>query len=343
MDITGDAARVAAVYDEFGRRWAHGTSPLYEDWTTAIAADPELTSLIAALPRAKQQPNLVLAAARWSGVPLRPFTEIRAAIIERWPAIAATAMARATQTNEPNRCATWLPPLSRLSGPLALLEVGAAAGLCLYPDRYSVDYDIDGSIRRFDPADGASDVVLSCRLDDARDLPDRHPEVVWRRGIDLAPIDAGDPAAIAWLTALVWPGPDHDTRVARLRAAATLAAAAPVEIVAGDLLETLTDAAASAPVEATLVVFHSAVLLYLDPAARDRFTTLVSTLGAVTGRRVVWLSNETAGTLPGIDARLPRGLASPGRFVQSLDGRPIALAGQHGMTYETLPFGTAAV
>ena len=48
---------------------------------------------------------------------------------------------RRTQTNEPRRCATLLPALAQLDGPLALLEVGASAGLCLYPDRYSYRYD----------------------------------------------------------------------------------------------------------------------------------------------------------------------------------------------------------
>ncbi|MFE7567952.1 DUF2332 family protein [Streptomyces sp. NPDC057539] len=45
-----------------------------------------------------------------------------------------------TETNEPGRCATLLPALAALDGPLALIEVGASAGLCLHADRYSYDY-----------------------------------------------------------------------------------------------------------------------------------------------------------------------------------------------------------
>ncbi|MBV8998283.1 MAG: DUF2332 family protein [Solirubrobacterales bacterium] len=53
----------------------------------------------------------------------------------------ATVMAsRRTQTNEPARCATLLPVLARLPQPLALVEVGAAAGLCLLPDYYAYDF-----------------------------------------------------------------------------------------------------------------------------------------------------------------------------------------------------------
>ncbi|MGY2064045.1 DUF2332 family protein [Blastococcus sp. SYSU DS0619] len=51
----------------------------------------------------------------------------------------ATVLAHATQTDEPARCAALLPLLAGIAEPLALIEVGAAAGLCLYPDRYSYD------------------------------------------------------------------------------------------------------------------------------------------------------------------------------------------------------------
>jgi hypothetical protein len=38
-------------------------------------------------------------------------------------------LARRTQTNEAARCATLLPTLAALPQPLALIEVGASAGL----------------------------------------------------------------------------------------------------------------------------------------------------------------------------------------------------------------------
>lgn len=335
---TEESARIAAFYDDFGRRWAHGTSPLYEDWARGIAGDPELLARLAALPPAKRQPNLVFAAARWEGAPLSPYHEVRPWLVEHWDRVAATGAVRTVQTNEANRCATWLPPLSRLDGPVALLEVGAAAGLCLFPDRYSVDYATPSGPRRIDPSGGPSDVELTCRVDSAASVPARSPEVVWRRGIDLDPIDAGDPDAVDWLANLIWPGPDHDARVARLRAAAAVVAADPPVIERGDLREAVTDAAAAAPAESTVVVFHSAVLLYLDADGRREFADLMAGLGGRIGRPVVWLSNETLGTLPEIDAQVPAGTATDHRFVQTWDTHPIALAGQHGAVYETAPF-----
>src|SRR5690606_8447977 len=97
-------------------------------------------ALIDTLPPGKRQPNLVLAAARWHGAS-GGYDDLRRVLLTRWHDVAATVRARATQTNEAGRCATLLPFLARLPQPLALLEVGASAGLCLLPDRYSYRFD----------------------------------------------------------------------------------------------------------------------------------------------------------------------------------------------------------
>ncbi|MDL5352643.1 DUF2332 domain-containing protein [Microbacterium sp. zg-YB36] len=329
--------RIAAAYDDFGRRWAHGTSPLYEEWSTGIAGDREVLARLAALPAPVRQPNRIFAAARWAGSPLTGYPQWREWLAANWDRVVEVAAVRTTQTNEPARCATLLPQLAAIPGPLALLEVGTAAGLCLFPDRYAYEYTAPDGAHRL----GESPVVVPCRIDDAAAVPERLPDVVWRRGIDLAPIDAADPDAIDWLATLVWPGPDHAGRVARLRAAAEIAAADPPGIVRGDLLETLPEVAASAPADATLVIFHSAVLLYLDEDERRRFVELVDEVRAARDGGVVWISNESSGTLPPVDALVTPGLDTDRRFVQSVDGAPVALAGQHGATYEVRPFGAA--
>lgn len=334
--MTGDGeARIAAAYADFGRRWARGTSPLYEEWAVGFADAPDLVGWVAGLPPRMRQPNLIFAAMRWNGCPLDDWASARAWLEQHREVVVDTAAARSTQTNEPGRCATLLPPLSRVPGPLALLEVGAAAGLCLFPDRYGYRYDTSGGIRL---VPGPAAVELLCRIDADEVVPDALPEVAWRRGIDLSPIDAAEEDAIAWLETLIWPGPDHERRVRQLRAASAVAAADPPEIITGDLLDHLEDVAASAPRDATLVVFHSAVLMYLDPPSRDRFAALASDLGRRLDRDVVWISNETVGTFSTIDARLPPGIDAAGRFVQTVDGVPVALAGQHGAVYEVAPF-----
>jgi hypothetical protein len=62
----------------------------------------------------------------------------------------------------------------------------------------------------------------------------------------------------------------------------------------GDLLTDLPALAAEAPADATLVVYHSAVLAYVSPAGRQQFAATVRGLGAV------WLSSEGPGVVPGL-------------------------------------------
>lgn len=312
----------AEHYRHFGEAEARGSSAVYEDWALGIAADPEVLALIDELPVPKRQANLVFAAARVHGVPTSPWADARSAFIDRWPAIRESALTHATQTNEAGRCAVLLPALAAIPGPLALLEVGASAGLCLYPDRYAYRYTAaDGTVAILEP-ETPSDVTLDCELTDAAP-PTGLPEVVWRRGIDLNPLDAADPATVDWLEALIWP--EHDDRRARLRAAAAVAASDPAPIVAGDLNELIRDAAASAPADATLVVFHTAVLAYLAPEDRARFADTMAAVDAV------WISNEGAAVFPQW-----RPADGGSDFVLAVDGVATARTHPHGRTYRGL-------
>jgi hypothetical protein len=283
--------------------------------------------LISTLPEQKQQPNLVLAAARFAGAPVAPAGPFLHWLRTHWNQVVPVVLARSTQTNEAGRCAVLLPALSAMPGPLALLEVGASAGLCLTPDRYSYRYSRDGAETVLDPPSGRSAVVLDCVID-GEPPPGRMPLITWRAGIDLNPLDVRDAEDRTWLEALVWPG--QDRRRKRLRAAMAMLAADPPLLVRGDAVEDLAALAARAPADATLVVMHSAVLTYLDRDARRRFASLVADLGAV------WLSNEGPGVLPDVARRLPTGLDATGHFVLARNGEPIALTGPHGQSYRAL-------
>jgi len=315
----------AEHYRTFGALEARGSSAAYEDWALGVADDAEMLELIDELPRAKRQANLVFAAMRVVGVPIASWQGARGEAIARWPRIREVALTHATQTNEAARCAVLLPQLARIPGPLALLEVGASAGLCLYPDRYTYRYTADdGTVTRIDPV-VPTDVVIDCRIENT--APPTHlPDVVWRGGIDLNPLDPADPETLAWLDALVWP--EHHDRRARLAAAARVAASDPAPIRAGDLNDLIADAAASAPADATLVVFHTAVLAYLSPEDRERFRrTMVDT-------DAVWLSNEGLGVFPEFEGVVPP--AERHRFVLAVDGEPVALTHPHGRSYRAL-------
>ncbi|WP_258725633.1 DUF2332 domain-containing protein [Cellulomonas sp. NS3] len=309
-------AAVSEAYRAFGEREARGVSRTYATWAAGVSEDAVVADLLATLPPGKRQPNLVFAAARWHGAD-GSYDELRSTLLGRWPQVRSTVLARATQTNEAGRCAVLLPFLAALPQPLALLEVGASTGLCLLPDRYSYRYD-DGT--RLDPADGPADVVLPCSLRPGVRAPGRLPDVAWRAGIDLAPVDVSDDDACAWLETLVWP--EHAERRTRLRAALGIARRDPPRVVPGDLLDVLPALAAEAPGGATLVVLHSAVLAYLDAAARSAFVAAVASLPGH------WISNEGAQVLPATAGLSP---AAGGRhFVVAVDGEPRALADPHG-------------
>lgn len=320
----------ATVYAQFaGSQALNGGSPTYQDWARGVAVDPEVCALLDTLPEPRRQPNLLFAAARLAGAPDRSWAEVRHWLLAAWPDVEQVMRTHTTQTNEPRRCATLLPALPAIEGPIALIEVGASAGLCLYPDRYSYLYtSSDGSRTRLDPVDGPSEVVLPCDIEGP--VPTRMPDVVWRAGIDLNPLDVRDPADLAWLEALVWP--EHTDRVATLRAAARVVARDPPRLVTGDLLDRLPDLVASAPADATVVVLHSAVLYYLTDADKAVFAATMSDLRRTRG--AVWLSNEGWTVLPDVAARLPEGL-SP-QFILARDGEPVALTDPHGRSVRLL-------
>ena len=319
-------APTAERYRAFAEVEARGMSATYEAWALGVADDPGTVALVDELPPAKRQPNLVFSAARFQGAPTsRPTRLFRDWLHAHWVEVRATALSHATQTNEAARCALHVPALAGIDGPVALLEVGTSAGLCLYPDRYSYRYP---GHPQLDPADGPSEVVLDCAADGPVPVPDRLPEVVWRAGIDLNPLDVTRPDDLAWLDALIWP--EHDDRRARLQSAARIAAADPPRIVAGDLNERLAALAAEAPADATLVVFHTAVIAYLDEAARARF---VDTVRSLPGH---WLSVEARSIVPGIEVRTDVENDSVD-FVLALDGVQLAWAQPHGRALTWVP------
>jgi hypothetical protein len=306
------------IYRLFGEVEAD-TSPLYREWALGVADEPEVIALIDELPPRKRQVNLVFAAARYLTVSWGSYSVFREWMLANWPRVRAVAETHATQTNEAGRCAVLLPLLARVPGPLALLEVGTSAGLCLYPERYSYRY---GGGSTIDPTDGPSAVVLDCTISGPVPVPDHLPQVVWRAGVDLNPLDVNNADDMAWLDALIWP--EHDDRRARLNAAVQIARADPPQIVRGDLNEALPALAASAPADATLVVFHTAVLAYLVEAERKRF---VQTVTSLSGH---WISNEGIHVTPGVAERLGDTHPQPGEFVLALDGDPVGLAQPHG-------------
>jgi len=215
-------------------------------------------------------------------------------------------LSRRTQTNEPARCATLLPALAQLPPPLALIEVGASAGLTLLVDKYSYNYAGHRLLGR-DPLAP----TLRCAPRGPVPLPAEVPEIAWRAGLDINPLDVNDADDVRWLSCLVWPG--EGDREQRLAAALAAARRDPPAVHRGDLLTDLPALATRAPAGATLVVYHTNVLAYVAPGERGRFIAAVRDLGAV------WLSNEGPGVVPGLNPAGP----GTGQSLLVRDGRTL--------------------
>src|SRR6185295_6488309 len=141
----------------------------------AVAGSNDLLAFLATLPAERRQPNLFLAAVRHlCGVP-QSASDLAQIVRDEGARIRQLMLARTTQTNEPARCAVLLPVLARLPQPLALLEVGASAGLCLLPDHYGYDW----GHARLAPASPDAP-VFRCTATGPAPLPAALPRIVWR-------------------------------------------------------------------------------------------------------------------------------------------------------------------
>ena len=320
---------VAERYARFARDEAPGRSDLYADWAAGVASDPSVSALLARIPQTHRQPPLVFAVTRMLGAPEGPFAQWSTWLSSHADDVVAEASRRRLQTNEPQRCAALLPALSTIAGPIALLELGASAGLCLYPDRYSYRYAGGDDL---DPEDGPSAVVLECAA--AGNPPLRMPHIVWRAGIDLAPLDAADPGDRRFLTSLVWPG--EVGRADRIEAACDIACADPPLLIAGDASApaVLRAAAGRAPQDATLVVTTPGVLPHIPHAGRERLIAALRSMDAI------WVTIDPPGLhqawSPPVDP------ATWGGFVLGRDGVPLAAVDPLGAFVEWRA-GTAAI
>ena len=201
---TETTADVVRTYQAFARLEARGRSPAYEALAEAAAADAGIVGFVAALPAAKRQPNLLFAAARYLlGVPA-DIASLRALVRESPGELTEVMLTRRTQTNEPARCAVLLPALAQLPEPLALVDVGASAGLTMLFDRYSYDY----AGHRLAGADPDAP-TLRCRPEGQVPLPDRIPAIAWRTGLDLNPLTS--PATTTSAGSPAWSGRTRTT------------------------------------------------------------------------------------------------------------------------------------
>lgn len=324
-----DLSHVREALLEFAAEFVHLT--LYHRICSAAALDDEVASVLTHARPGQARPVLLLAAihdlvlahpeipaARWyssvvgaAHIPTDgdPWPQIRAAIIDHRATLERTVAERSTQTNEVNRVAFLAPVIAEVCADeparhLALVELGASAGLLLAPDRYDVQLQLPGGgVRRY--GDDTSPVHCRALLtDDSTPLAGvALPRIVARRGIDAQPQSLLDPAAVRWLEACLWP--DQPSRVERFAAAAALVRSDPPVVVRGDLIEglpALLDDTTSGldPDSVQLVVFSSWALTYVSRPRRTAVPAILAAFAARTGIPVSWVTAEPAGAVPGI-------------------------------------------
>ncbi|QBX54021.1 DUF2332 family protein [Nocardioides seonyuensis] len=201
MEMDGD---VAERYRDFAA-YAEGDSDTFVEWALGVAEDPEVHAWLSDLPRGKQQPNLVFAAARWHG----------AAAPGTTPGCGRCCSSESTRSRRPSASG---PPRQRGGsagdararalpgrGPLSLIEVGASAGLCLYPDRYDYDWAPLGGLT------GSGGPTLAASPSGELPVPTRHPEVAGVEGSTSTLWTCRTP--MPWRGSPPWCGPSR-TRVA---------------------------------------------------------------------------------------------------------------------------------
>jgi hypothetical protein len=307
-------AALAQRFVRFADQECGDYAPFYAHLARGIAHDPDLLTIAAHTRSGQQAPNLLLAAvhdlllrgfdhalgafypsvAHLTAVPLGdPMPAFRSFCQDHRAALIDLVSTRLVQTNEPQRCTVLLPAFTmvrHLAGgmPLALIEVGASAGLNLLFDRYGYDYGAGQSA-----GDPGSPIRFTCILrgEVRPPIPSNMPIVAARVGLDLHPIHATDPEAMRWLRALIWP--EHPARAALLQQVLALAQREPPPLIAGDALTILPHAIADTPEDTAVCVFHTATLAHFPPEARERFRALIPELARQ--RDLFWLSSEGSG------------------------------------------------
>jgi len=290
---------LAKRFERFGREECAGHNLVYEPISLGVANDPAVLEIAATTPQGQPAPNLLYAVVHYllmKGIehPLsafyrtfslnpRPREEAYPCFhdfcLEHRAEIQQLLASRRVQTNEVRRCACLLPffGMAYAQGqqkPLALVEVGASAGLNLLWDNYGYDY---GEYGRYGVLN--SPLQLNCEIqgEPRLPLPAKLPEIAYRVGLDLSPVNLRDPDAVLWLEALVWP--EHLDRMALLRTAAQLAQPHPPELIEGDALEVLPQILPSIPPDTTLCLYHSFTVNQFSPGMRERFTAIIDAEG----------------------------------------------------------------
>jgi len=287
----------------------HEDSPMYSRLALSVANEDSLLEMVSVVPAGQIHMNMLLAGVHYimlydRSAPLadwypslggtrgpegieQPFAEFVQANRDQ---LTALMKSRRVQTNEVARCTFLLPAYNVVNAltarAIALIEVGTSAGLTQNVDRYGYRYE--SSAGPVTLGEG-SPVQLLCDSGDSVPPPTRSlPQIEWRTGMDLHPVDVTDEDQARWLQALVWP--DKVERHARLTAAIDVAQTYPPTVEGGDVFVVVPRLVEAAPPDAAVVIQHSWVLNQFSRPDRERFYDMLDDLAV--DRSVYRVSGE---------------------------------------------------
>ena len=302
-------------------------SRVYTDYCFGVSEDPALLELACRTMPSQPPPNVLFAAVKdllledsERSAAARALARFYPAVSgdaipdeSAFPAFRAFCLAHAdeldvalrtgrTQTCVVHRSAVMLPAIGSLPRVAAahrvgLLEIGPSVGLNLRLDHYRFEYRREGADGPPERAwgDASARPVLACEIR-GETSPPMPPalDVVARHGLELSPIDVGDPRAVRWLRALIWP--EHVERGRAMDEALEVAQRVPVEIAAGDATTDIEAAIARLPEDAPRVVFATHALYQISPEGRRAMADGIARASAVAPVDFVTMESDGEGT-----------------------------------------------
>ena len=268
------------------------TYALLHDWPGNPIDDALTLRLAGALNCLVRQDKAPRLSPLWPNAETAPEV-LHAALVETLETHAGfvrTFLTHHVQTNETGRSAILLPGMIEIARvtqkPLALLEIGASAGLNLIWDRFR--YDLGGT--PWGPADAP--VTLTLNWEGPKPDLGLVPDIASRAGCDISPLDIYDPAEMDRAIAYIWP--DMPERIARFEAAAALARAAHVTVTQAPADQWLQTRLEARPDGAVTVLYHSIMWQYMPRTAQDRIKSLMADhgAGATMDAPLAWLAFE---------------------------------------------------
>jgi len=293
-----DQEKLSQIFRRFGELECKGASPLYETLSLSVAEDEDLLALASHAQKEQPVPNMLFAGAQalllkgqsdgdalkqfypnFTDTPLPPtnaFPVFRSFCLDHAEAIQQHLQTRLVQTNEVGRCVCIWPAIADIGArhdqPLALVEMGASAGLNLLGDQYAYQYDEDIHWGEESPVQLHTELRGEVRPP----LPNM-PAISQRIGVDLNPVHVTNEEDMRWLQALIWP--ENIERHKRLKAAVQVALENPPTLIGGDVMEQLPAVLEQISEDVPLVAFHSFSMNQWPHFVRDKVAAVLDEAG----------------------------------------------------------------